>query len=89
VFPLLLTLAFAEDEVPVPLSELPEPVKQAVEDKWPGCTFLEAEREGRVYDVEVKTAEGERWEAEVTPKGRIVDVEREDDEDDEDDEDGD
>ncbi|HJN77087.1 MAG TPA: hypothetical protein QGF58_24400 [Myxococcota bacterium] len=46
MFPLLLTLALAEDEVPVPISELPDAVKKAVEDKWPGCTFLEAEREG-------------------------------------------
>jgi hypothetical protein len=84
---LLVTLALADDEVPVPLEELPPKVRSAVEARFPGATLVEAEREGKLYDVVVRTAEGELWEAEVKPSGKIVEVEREDDDDDEDDED--
>ncbi len=81
---LLATIALADDEVPVPLDALPDKVRSAVEARFPGATLVEAEREGKVYDVTVKTAEGALWEAEVKPNGKILEVEREDDEGDED-----
>lgn len=77
---LLASLALAED-VPVPLDQLPAPVKAAVLARWPGATLLAAEREGLIYDVELLTGSTERWEAEVTPEGIIREVERQGDED--------
>ena len=75
---LLAGLALAED-IPVPLDQLPPPVKAALLARWPGATLLAAEREGAVYDVMLRTVANERWEAEVTPEGIIRDAEREDD----------
>ncbi len=75
MFFLLLQAALAAD-IPVPLDQLPEAVRAAVLQRYPGATLLEAEREGSVYDVELRTPEGERWEVEVTRDGRIREVER-------------
>ena len=87
---LLLSLALADDnETPVALEDLPAEVRAAVEARFPGATLIEAELDGKLYDVDVKTAEGELWEAEVTAKGKIKDVEREDDDEDESEDDDD
>jgi uncharacterized membrane protein YkoI len=90
---LLSVPAFAKDddddhdehEVEVELTALPAPVRSAIEARWAGCTLLSAELEGKTYDVEFRTKDGERFEAEVTAAGRIREVEREDDDEDEDD----
>lgn len=74
---LLVQLAVAAD-VAVPLDQLPAAVKSAVLARFPGATLLAAEREGRTYDVELRTPANEHWEAEVATDGTIREVERKD-----------
>ncbi|MFN7139806.1 MAG: PepSY domain-containing protein [Limisphaerales bacterium] len=61
-------------------SELPAAVTKAINDRFPGATLISAEREtekGRVYyEVEIRDKEG-RWEVDVTPEGKIIDIDRE------------
>jgi hypothetical protein len=71
-----------EAEVPVALADLPAAVTDAIEAKWPGAKLIEAEKEGETFEVEFKTAAGERLEAEVAPDGKIGKVENEDEDDD-------
>jgi hypothetical protein len=62
----------------VPIEQLPEPVRQAVEDRFPGAQFRSAEREtddgATYYEVEI-VHQGREYEVDVTPEGRILDVE--------------
>ncbi len=88
LFTLLVGLADARD-IPVPLDQVPAIIKAAVLQRFPGATLLACERDGVEWDLEVRTVDGERWEAEVRPNGRIRNVEPADDDDADDDKDGD
>ncbi len=73
------TAAFADDEVP--LDQVPDGVKAAIEARWPGSTLHEAERDGDNWEIEFLLPSKELWEAEVTGAGVILRSEREDRED--------
>ena len=71
---MLVARGAEEEEVDVPLEELPEAVLNAVMERWPDAELKEAELEGEVYDVVFLTGEGELLEAEVAADGTIGDV---------------
>lgn len=79
--------ALAEEEE-IAVADLPEAVVNAINERFPGATLEEAEREverGQViYDVEVEAADGTEYEVEVTGDGRILEIERDDEDEDED-----
>lgn len=80
--------ALTEEEVNVPLDEVPESIRDAAEAAVPGIVFSEAERETEngvvVYDLE-GTANGVEYEVEVSEDGEVLEVEIENDDDDDDD----
>ena len=71
-----------EREESVPLSEVPTKVKEAAKAAVKGIVFTEAERDyedGRVvYELEGE-ADGKKYEVEVTPEGKVIEVEEDDD----------
>lgn len=76
----------------IPLSDVPQHVKDAAIAAVPGLVLEEAEREHEngalVYEVEGK-ADGIEYEVEVNEDGTVLEIETDDDEDDEDDDDDD
>lgn len=74
-----------DDDEQIPLDELPAAVQDAMEAEFPGATWLEAEKEGRTYEVEFYTEDGQRLEAEFKADGTLLEVEDESEEDDDDD----
>lgn len=83
-----------EQEKDVPLSEVPQEVLEAAQGAVDGITITEAETEKEdgetVYILEGQ-ANGKEYEIEVTPEGKVLEVEEEteDDEEDEDEDDDD
>jgi len=71
------TLAFQEN---VPINRLPSPVAAAIKNRFPKSEMLSAEKElenGRVkYEVKVRS-EGQNYDVDVTPGGRILKIDRE------------
>jgi uncharacterized membrane protein YkoI len=61
----------------VPIDQLPKPVVEAVKKQFPNGELVEAETEKdqgqMVYEVEVMVA-GEEKEIEVSPEGKIVEI---------------
>lgn len=82
--PIFLTLALALS--PLALAgarvDLPATVQAALDDRWPGAEILESERDDDGYEVELRTADGEALEVELSEDGRILEVETDDDDDD-------
>ena len=80
-----------EEEVEVPLDQVPSSVKAAALAALPGLVLKEAEMEIEdgvtVYELEGEV-DGVEYEVEVTADGEVLEIER-DDEDDEDDDDDD
>ncbi|MHC4915645.1 MAG: PepSY domain-containing protein [Planctomycetota bacterium] len=76
-----------ETEEKVPLSKVPEVVKAAALKAVPGIVLTGAEKEvenGKVvYELE-GTVRGKKYEIEVTPEGKVLEVEEDDDDDDDD-----
>jgi uncharacterized membrane protein YkoI len=72
--------ALADEKVNV--KDLPKAVLEAIEKRLPGAELLSAKKEkddGRLqYEVKVRH-KGQKYEVEVTPEGKILEVEREDD----------
>ncbi len=70
-----------QKEEKVAVKDLPEAVVKAIQDRFPGATILEAEKETEngqvVYEVDIKH-DGTEYEVEVTEAGKIVEVERDD-----------
>lgn len=66
---------------PIPLSELPKPVVQAIQERFPQGEMLSAEREtddGQLkFEVKVRS-DGKVFEVDVTPDGQILSVDEED-----------
>jgi uncharacterized membrane protein YkoI len=76
-----------DGEEEVAIADLPQAVVDAIKKDYPNAELLAAEKETEngetLYDVEFKN-DGKTLEAEVTPDGKIVEVEEEDDDDDDD-----
>ena len=71
-----------DDEIDVPVDELPDNIKDAVESAVPGGEITEAELETedgeQVYEVTVEK-DGKEFEVEVSKDGEVLEVELEDD----------
>jgi uncharacterized membrane protein YkoI len=72
-------IAFQEH---ISLNQLPNPVTAAIKNRFPKSELLSAEKDlenGKViYDVKVRS-EGQVYELDVTPDGRIIKIDREND----------
>ena len=72
-----------DDEIDVPVDELPDIIKQAVEAAVPGGDITEAELEmedgQQVYEVTVEK-DGQEFEVEVSKDGEVLEVELEEEE---------
>jgi hypothetical protein len=79
-------------EKDIALTEVPAPALTAAKAAVPGITLCEAEVEVEAgittYAVE-GTADGQEYEIEVAPDGKVIEVEKDDEEDDDDDDDDD
>ncbi len=75
------------DEQEISVEDLPAAVEAAVAAGWPGAKRLEAERAGSVYEVEIRSAAGERVEIVLQADGTVLasGVEREEEEEEEED----
>ncbi len=71
-----------ESEEGIPLSDLPDAVTDAMNEMWPGATWLAAEKEGNTWGVEFVTVEGEHLEAEFDKDGNLLEQENADHDDD-------
>lgn len=82
-----------EDEREIPLSEVPQAVQDAAKAAVPGIVLSEAEVEtedGKQVFCVFGIANGQEYEVEATPEGKVLEVEKEDgDDEDDDDEDDD
>jgi hypothetical protein len=62
----------------VPINQLPSPVTAAIKKRFPKSELLEAEKDlenGKVkYEVKVRS-DGQNYDVDVTPKGKILKVE--------------
>jgi hypothetical protein len=79
-----------EKEKEIPLSEVPPEALHAAQDAIDDIVITEAEIEeedGQTIYVFEGDANGRKYEIEVTPEGKVLEVEREDEDDDEDDDD--
>ncbi len=74
-----LVLVAAPADEKVPLSKVPRAVKKAVKTRFPGAKLVSAETEkenGKTrFEVAVEH-KGQKYEAIVTPRGRIVEIEK-------------
>ena len=65
----------------IPVKELPEKVVNAINKRFPGAELLSAEKDtedGKLYyEVQIRDKKG-HWEVEVSPKGKILDIDKED-----------
>lgn len=70
------------EEKEIALSELPDKVREAAEGAVDGIVLKEAEMEKEdgkwIYEVE-GVADGKEYEIEITPEGKILEIEEEDD----------
>jgi len=73
------TATFQEN---VPINRLPSPVTTAIKNRFPKSELLSAEidrENGKViYEVKVRN-EGQIYDLDVTPSGKIIKIDREDD----------
>ncbi len=60
------------DEQEIALDDLPAVVTAAVQAGWPGCTLLEAEREGSAYEVEIRGADSAHLEVLLQADGTVI-----------------
>jgi len=74
-----VAVAFQEN---VPINRLPSPVTAAIKNRFPKSELLSAEidrENGKVkYEVKVRS-EGQKYDVDVTPDGKILKIDREDD----------
>lgn len=77
-----LAVATAQAGENIPISELPKPVVEALQARFPKAELLKAEREtkrGRIcFEVKLRH-DGKRYEVDVSPEGKVLDVDRDDD----------
>lgn len=71
--------ATADDDIRI--EELPQAVRAAIEQRFPGAELLRAERDrddGRIeYEVDIRH-DGKRYEVELLEDGRITDIDEDD-----------
>ncbi len=52
--------------------ELPDAVSAVIEARWPGCALQEVEREGLIWELELRSAEGVAWEVLIADDGVVM-----------------
>jgi len=67
-------------EEDIPLDKVPEKIKAAAEKAVKGIKLTEAELEDGVYELEGKVGDDE-YEIKITPEGKVIKIEKEDDDD--------
>ncbi len=71
-----------DNEIDIPLSEIPAHIITIVQNTLPGITLTEAEKEIKdeitVYELEGKLLSGEEYEIKITETGTILKIELED-----------
>ena len=78
-----------EVEEKIALDQLPAAVKKAAEEAVKGLVITEVEKvtkkDSQFYEVEGKAADGKEYEVKISPEGKVLKVEQEDEVDDDDD----
>ena len=79
----IMTLsACSDNDIEIPLSEVPASVITIVQNTLPGITLTEAEKEHKdgsvIYELEGKLINGKEYEIEITESGTILKIELED-----------
>ncbi len=81
----IMTLSACSDidnDIEIPLSEVPASVITIVQNTLPGITLTEAEKEHKdgsvIYELEGKLINGKEYEIEITESGTILKIELED-----------
>jgi len=71
-----------ENEIDIPLSEVPAHIITIVQNTLPGISLTEAEKEVKgddtIYELEGKLISGEEYEIKVSDTGTIIKIELED-----------
>ncbi len=71
-----------DNEIDIPLSEIPAHIITIIQNTLPGITLTEAEKEIKdeitVYELEGKLLSGEEYEIKITETGTILKIELED-----------
>ncbi len=79
---LSLLNACSDNEIDIPLSEVPGNIITIVQNTLPGISLTEAEKEvkkdGVIYQLEGKLIDGKEYEIEITESGTILKIELED-----------
>jgi hypothetical protein len=79
---LSLLNACSDNEIDIPLSEVPGNIITIVQNTLPGISLTEAEKEinkdGVIYELEGKLIDGKEYEIEITESGTILKIELED-----------
>jgi len=79
---LSLLNACSDNEIDIPLSEVPGDIITIVQNTLPGISLTEAEKEvskdGVIYELEGKLIDGKEYEIEITESGTILKIELED-----------
>lgn len=60
-----------EEDHRISPEQLPEPILKAIEARWPGAEVDAAEMEKKLFEVELTTVTGDRFEILVNAKGKM------------------
>lgn len=78
----LIACSEKDNEVDIPLSEVPPNIVSIVQSTLPGISLTEAEKEIKgdltIYELEGKLLSGEKYEIKITDTGTILKIELED-----------
>ena len=74
--------ACSDNDIEIPLSEVPTSIVTIVQNTLPGISLTEAEKEVNkdvvIYELEGKLIDGKEYEIEITESGTILKIELED-----------
>ena len=77
-----LLSACSDNDIDIPLSEVPDNIITIVQNTLPGISLTEAEKEVKkdvvIYELEGKLINGKEYEIEITDSGTILKIELED-----------
>ena len=59
----------------VDVGALPAPIVATIQERWPGAQLVSAEAEKKLFEVEIATVRGERFEVLLNARGKVKHVE--------------
>lgn len=78
----LISCSDKDDDIEIPVSEVPASVITIVQNTLPGISLTEAEKEIKddnvIYELEGKLINGKEYEIKITESGTIIKIELED-----------